>query len=237
MVVYSPLPVHSNPAASRLSLFEPRTYYLIFCTIDIASLVIQAVGGGLTATATTEASQDSSTDILIAGLALQAASLAGFLCAAADVWRRVRKSGEGERNQDAMLVELRAMRRWRAFLVAVSVAAILVFVRTIYRVVELSGGFRGALANEEIPFMILEGPMIIIATVLLTIWHPGVVYRGGYWQASAFPLWKSEKAGNAEDGVQKQEKETTGRWRMFRKRGSDTSSLTMVSPHEVVEKV
>lgn len=163
----------------------------------------------------------------------------GFLCAAADVWRRVRKSSEGERNQNPKLVELRGMRRWRAFLVAVSAAAVLVFIRTIYRVVELSGGFTGTLANEEIPFMILEGPMIIIATLLLTIWHPGVVYRGGYWQASAFPLWKSEKGETAAIGQagRSQEQGLTGRWSIFKKRGSDTSSLTVVPPQEVVEKV
>lgn len=38
---------------------------------------------------------------------------------------------------------------------------------------ELEEGFHGRLANDEVLFMILEGPMIIIATTALTAFHPG----------------------------------------------------------------
>jgi len=65
----------------------------------------------------------------------------------------------------------------------------------VYRVAELSGGFTGELANDEISFMILEGPMIIIATFLLTVFHPGVVFRGGNWEKCDFPFRKQSKDG------------------------------------------
>ena len=42
---------------------------------------------------------------------------------------------------------------------------------------ELESGFGGALANNEPVFMILEGPMIMIAVVALTAFHPGFCFR------------------------------------------------------------
>jgi hypothetical protein len=32
--------------------------------------------------------------------------------------------------------------------------------------------------------MVLEGPMIMIAVLGMTIFHQGIVFRGGYWEAS-----------------------------------------------------
>jgi len=43
-------------------------------------------------------------------------------------------------------------------------------------VAELSSGFSGALANNEPVFMVLEGPMIMIAAVALTVFHPGFCF-------------------------------------------------------------
>jgi len=68
-------------------------------------------------------------------------------------------------------------------------------IRCIYRVIELCEGFDGKLANEEVPFDILEGPMIIIATLMLTVFHPGTVFRGGYWEASSWVI-RTSKQGN-----------------------------------------
>lgn len=68
-------------------------------------------------------------------------------------------------------------------------------IRCIYRVIELCEGFGGKLANEEVPFDILEGPMIIIATLMLTVFHPGIVFRGGYWEASSWVI-RTSSQGN-----------------------------------------
>jgi len=206
VVVYSPSPSSTSSSTTstsaspistpthRISLFRPRTYALLFCTLDIIALSIQGVGGGLTATAATASSRNASTHILLAGLVIQAVSLCLFLVCAADVLRRVRAAGpDAPRNADSALVSLRASSRWPAFLVAVGAAAVLIFIRTVYRVVELSGGFAGSLAQAEVPFMVLEGPMVAVAVLLLTIYHPGRVYRGGAWEASGFAVVRREK--------------------------------------------
>jgi hypothetical protein len=38
-------------------------------------------------------------------------------------------------------------------------------------------------ASNEIAFMVLEGPMIITATLVLTVLHPGFAFQGN-WQSA-----------------------------------------------------
>lgn len=77
------------------------------------------------------------------------------------------------------------------FEAALLAATVFIIVRSIYRCAELAGGFRGKLANEEAPFVILEGVMIIHACFCLTACHPGWTLRGN-WRRSR------EKAENVE---------------------------------------
>jgi hypothetical protein len=49
-------------------------------------------------------------------------------------------------------------------------------VRCLYRAAELWEGFDSHLANDEATFMIFEGPMIILAVLCMTIYHPGRVF-------------------------------------------------------------
>jgi len=51
-------------------------------------------------------------------------------------------------------------------------------------VAELSEGFGGKLANQEITFMVLEGAMIVIACISLTVAHPGVAFHGRWKDAT-----------------------------------------------------
>jgi hypothetical protein len=46
----------------------------------------------------------------------------------------------------------------------------------IYRVVELAGGFRSEAVNDRPAFMVLDGPMIMIAVGALTLCHPGPIF-------------------------------------------------------------
>lgn len=68
--------------------------------------------------------------------------------------------------------------------VALAVATITIFVRSTYRVAELQQGFHGALANNEVGYMIAESLMIITATAALTAFHPGVAFGGKFKEAN-----------------------------------------------------
>lgn len=70
-------------------------------------------------------------------------------------------------------------------------------IRSCFRLAELQEGFSGHLANDELLFMILEGPMIIAAVAVLTLWHPGVVVGTEMWKTTSFRHNKAPGAGAA----------------------------------------
>jgi hypothetical protein len=65
-------------------------------------------------------------------------------------------------------------------MVGLGVAVLMIFVRSCYRCAELSAGFHGKLANQQVTFMILEGAMVVIAVACLTAFHPGVAFAGSW---------------------------------------------------------
>ncbi|CZT16024.1 related to RTA1 domain protein [Ramularia collo-cygni] len=157
-----------------VSSIKPRTYSLLFVTCDFLSLVLQAVGGALAATADTRPDRAIGVNVMIAGLSTQVVSLILFMGLCAELAWRVRRSP----HLNERTAGLRSSRRWKLFLFGLAIATITIFIRCVFRVAELQSGFKGELFNHEVTFMFLEGPMIIIASVFLTIFHPGVVCFG-----------------------------------------------------------
>lgn len=149
---------------------------------DFIALILQAAGGAISASADDKSTSDMGRNIMIAGLAWQVVSLGIFMLIWADYIWRVSRVGEERKNQ-----ELRHLRtgtkRFIWFQYALWAATILIFIRSIYRVVELQGGFNGTVANNEAGFMVFEGPMIILATAALTVLHPGFAFAGHWSQA------------------------------------------------------
>ncbi|KAL8886374.1 MAG: hypothetical protein Q9192_006498, partial [Flavoplaca navasiana] len=54
-------------------------------------------------------------------------------------------------------------------------------------------GFNGHLANDEVTFMILEGAMVAIASIALTLPHPGMVFGRNWKIAKARAAASGEK--------------------------------------------
>ncbi|RBR09327.1 uncharacterized protein FIESC28_09935 [Fusarium coffeatum] len=161
----------------QFSLMAPRTYAIIFICSDVVSLVLQAMGGGMAAVGKTQKKVDRGVYILVAGLAYQVLSLGVFMGLATHLWTRIRK---GTESANPRFRELRASRQFRSFIWALSIATITITIRCIYRVVELSGGFKSEAANDEPSLMVLDGPMIMAALLALTICHPGPLFFGDW---------------------------------------------------------
>jgi len=181
----------------HLSYFKPRTYTLTFCGCDLVSLVLQALGGALASTADTEADSNLGKNIMLAGLGFQVFSLILFALCCGDFALRVWK-GRGTWND--RYLDLVSSRLFKSFLFGLLVACVTIFVRSVYRCVELSGGFNGTLfVSDEAVFMVLEGVMIIIACSCLTILHPAVCFQGAWHEANFnFRTSKKRHSGKAE---------------------------------------
>ena len=173
-------------------------YTYIFIVFDFVALLLQAAGGAVASTVGPDSpALQAGINTMVAGVAWQVFALALFGALSLDFWLRVRSlasgrhGGQGELNP--AFAHLRAKRMFQPFFIAaVFLAAAFIFVRSVFRCAELSGGFSGPLANEEVTFMVLEGTMIAVACILLTVFHPGFVVGAEGWASAS---WKGKKAG------------------------------------------
>ena len=165
----------------HLSRFKPRTYTLMFCTCDVISLVLQALGGGIASTAHKSSQLTLGKNIMLAGLIFQVFSLVLFGVAAGEFAMRVLKA-TGSRNP--RYIDLVSSRHFKSFLIGLVVASVTIFIRSVYRCAELSGGFKGSLfVSDEGVFMFLEGAMIVLAATCLTWLHPAIAFQGAWHEA------------------------------------------------------
>jgi hypothetical protein len=95
---------------TQLSHFQPRTYTITFISCDLASLVLQSIGGGITATAGNKSTSNAGVHIMVAGLALQVFSLVLFMFLCLEFAWHVRDARKDER-----FVDLRGTRAFRVF--------------------------------------------------------------------------------------------------------------------------
>lgn len=165
-----------GPEYSRLS---PTLYTYIFVGLDLLALVLQAAGGGLAATAKDHAGSVIGAHVMVAGLASQVVSMVFFMALFADFafYARASKRPSFATTEAGNLIGSRTLALFQGSL---AISTVLIFIRCAYRVAELKDGFTSKLANDETAFMILEGPMIILAVLALSIWHPGRTL-GVYW--------------------------------------------------------
>lgn len=156
--------------------------------------MLQAAGGAIASGANTASQNQLGINIMVAGVSWQVVSLAVFAALCAEFGWRVYRSSDAQMNPN--FADLRQSFKFRAFLWALGLATLAIFVRSVFRTAELQAGFHGALANEQVPFMILEGAMIISAVTILTVFHPGLAFAGRFHDAG----WKlgTNKNGSEE---------------------------------------
>ncbi|RGP81133.1 rta1 like family [Fusarium longipes] len=152
-----------NYFSPELSRFKPQLFIWIFIPFDIICLILQAAGGAMSTTP----GNTTGVDVSMAGLALQVIVLVAFIAAFSDYMIRYWRSGRAQAFGWRMI----------AFFLGLSAAIILILTRCIYRVAELRDGYSGDLIKHEIPFIILEGVVIVLAAVSLFFGHPGLVFN------------------------------------------------------------
>ncbi|CAK7245520.1 MAG: hypothetical protein STHCBS139747_007104 [Sporothrix thermara] len=167
------------PALSRV---RPTLYPWIFVPGDVSCLLVQAAGGALAASAgyTNTKLLNAGNNLIIAGIVLQVVVLAFFGVASLDYYVRVRRWIAGRdargRQPTAAALALWHTRSFRTFGIAVSVAYACIFIRCIYRVAEMAGGWGNTIMQDEPSFIVLEGFMILIAVGILAGFQPAYLF-------------------------------------------------------------
>lgn len=188
---------------SQYSILRPLWFSYIFILCDAISLAIQAGGGGLTAIKLQNLEPlGTGTNIMIAGIAIQVFSMSLFLYLFFDFLFRLyfRASPEVKflvRNIGALLFHTsRGQRLSQDYLtpnynenykqiwmrkgfvyypLVLFLSVFFVYIRCVYRLVELSEGWTGYLITHEEYVMTLDGLMVLITCIILVPFHPGIM--------------------------------------------------------------
>ncbi|KEQ92110.1 hypothetical protein AUEXF2481DRAFT_8073 [Aureobasidium subglaciale EXF-2481] len=158
--------------------FKPAFYYQIFVPCDIVALVLQSVGGAMSSQSS--GSSQAGVNIGLAGLSFQVLTLLIFIALGCQYTLRYRADAKLGR---ASMSSLDGRFKWVFGMV--SFATLLIFIRCVYRIYELSNGYHGAALHDEGLFIGLESIMIILATFILNMGHPGMVFSPKYQQSHA----------------------------------------------------
>jgi len=110
---------------------------------------------------------------MIAGVVFQVVILAAFGLLLSDYTLRTYHRRD-QLSSQAMTLFHRTS--FRCFIFAIIVAYLGIFIRCVYRIPELTGGWRSELMRNETEFIILEGVMIVLSVLALTIFHPGFCF-------------------------------------------------------------
>ncbi|EGP86973.1 unnamed protein product [Zymoseptoria tritici ST99CH_1A5] len=194
--VYITLKDIVNTFGSETSVLKPAYYTWIFISCDIVCLVLQSVGGGMAGGAGfNRQRRQTGTDMMIAGVVLQVVVLLVF---AALVWLYAVRTRKNWANVAQPAKALLQERKFRSFLIAVAVAYSAIFLRCLYRIPELVGGWANPIMQHESSFAVLEGGMIVIAVLAFTVCHPGFCFP-----QTAKSKDSAESAASAEASAEK----------------------------------
>ena len=138
------------------SLLKPRLYPWIFVGCDIGSMCVQAIGGGVAASASTKPNLvNVGNRLIVAGIAIQVATMT--LCGVLMTififrYRKAKKNGgdsSGSEKNEYFAENPRERKRLHIFCYSVAFAYTTILIRCIYRYVFNFGGGKGKLGNVD----------------------------------------------------------------------------------------
>jgi hypothetical protein len=165
--IYAILSILIMRVGRKYSPLPPKWVLVIFITCDVIATSVQSLGAGLLGNAESK-NEDPTTgkNILLGGLAFQVfAFLIFVLLLCWFLWKSKK-----------VILE-RPERKW--FLVGFISATSFVYLRTCFRLVEVSQGVEAYLFTHEHYFAGLEFAPIAAAMLLFNVWHPGRCLRNG----------------------------------------------------------
>ncbi|KAM3466623.1 hypothetical protein MY5147_001950 [Beauveria neobassiana] len=185
-----------NPRLSRL----PAAWYpRIFLPADVSCLIVQAIGGGIAAAAGHDKPklQRTGNQAIIAGVALQVVVLAVFGALGLDYLLRVARWMRGPEAQGSEGLRVWRSRRFVIFLAAICSAYMAIFIRCIYRIAEMAGGWGNHIMQDEPSFLVLDSSLVLVGSALLTIFHPGIFFPQMRHNAVARRQQRAEEKASA----------------------------------------
>ncbi|KAH7106661.1 RTA1-domain-containing protein, partial [Auriculariales sp. MPI-PUGE-AT-0066] len=162
-----------GPEYSRLS---PAWYGKAFLSADLVALVIQAVGGGMASSADDHAGSERGAQVMLVGIGIQFAALVIYSILATEFLVRVYTDRPMRRANFGSHVNMDE--KIKMMITGLIISAVFLFIRTVYRTIELTDGWDGTIITNQALFNWCDGMPISVAMLTLNAFHPGrLVYN------------------------------------------------------------
>ncbi|PFH46581.1 hypothetical protein AMATHDRAFT_69545 [Amanita thiersii Skay4041] len=160
-------------AYSRLTA---KWYIIVFCSFDVIALIIQGTGGGLASTASSDEDSKTGGNIMLGGIVFQLVSITVYVMLGAEYFFRYLN------DKPIRVDELKVYEggtkgltlRLRVMVLGLALSSLFLYIRAVYRTIELANGWNGKVITTEVYFNIFDGAMIVLAMYTMNIVHPGV---------------------------------------------------------------
>ncbi|KZT19938.1 RTA1-domain-containing protein [Neolentinus lepideus HHB14362 ss-1] len=177
-----------GPQYSRLS---PRWYSVVFVSCDVVALLLQAAGGGA-ASSTAQNSVTVGGHLLLAGIAFQLGAMSVFMILSAEFLLRYYTDRPVRVKLASAPYPARVMidRPTVLTIISIALSTLFLFVRAIYRTIELANGWEGRVIRVQRYFNGMDGAMVALAVFTLNVLHPGFLLGSDEERAGEMALRK-----------------------------------------------
>ncbi|KAJ7889472.1 RTA1-domain-containing protein [Mycena olivaceomarginata] len=156
----------------RYSWLSPRWYTVIFVSSDIIALLVQAAGGSIAAAASDHTRAQVGAHTMLGGILFQFVAMITYCCLAGDFLMRYAgdrpvKLDSSPSTRGVVLPGTKRM------IYALAFSTLVLFIRSIYRIIELATGWHSTFMLNELYFNVLDGAMVALAIVVTNLEHPG----------------------------------------------------------------
>ncbi|KZT61016.1 RTA1-domain-containing protein [Calocera cornea HHB12733] len=183
---------------TQYSRLSPRLYSIVFITADVVALVVQAVGGGMASVAVQKrppGDPEKGARIMVGGIVWQLAAMTVYVALALEFFLRVRldkpQHGFGFAQGSKLSLQITAL-----FL-----STLLIYMRSIYRTVELLDGWTGRIITTEVYFNVLDAMPITLAMFTMNLLHPAWLLYGkgtGTHPKAGFEMMETDREARVE---------------------------------------
>ncbi|KAK7943036.1 phospholipid-translocating ATPase [Apiospora aurea] len=150
--------------------WRPQWHNSVFYAFTAVCVVLQVAGAVMATVPTNADAIHIGIRLLVAGLAIHLSSILLFALLG------LRFALAVHHRQDilhANKLTVHNTQRFKAFLIGLSLAVLLLTIRAIYRLVPISQGFGSPVARDEVLFLVLDGVMVLLTVITAFASFPG----------------------------------------------------------------
>ncbi|KAF7300870.1 hypothetical protein MKEN_01313300 [Mycena kentingensis (nom. inval.)] len=169
-----------NQLGQQYSLLPGKYYGWLFVSCDIIALVVQGVGGGIASGADDDLEEaNRGAKIMLGGIGFQFAVIVIFSILLTDFLVRFLRDAPWRAPAGSDLFNPTSARpaltrQTKVILAALAFSTTVLFIRSVYRTIELNDGWNGRIIHTQVYFNVLDGGMVVLAIYTWNFVHPGM---------------------------------------------------------------